>query len=58
MSLLEISNRDTLEDMYYFSFSEYPLEDLSVEDLQYNISKYLLDASKEEINKVFKGMFL
>jgi hypothetical protein len=57
MVLLENSKRDILEDMYFICFSEYPLDDLSIEDLQFNIAKYINDASIEDISKVYKYIY-
>ena len=57
MFFMENSPREKLEDMYFICFNEYPLEDLTTEDLQYNIGYYLKSASGDEIAKVFRYTF-
>jgi hypothetical protein len=58
MILVENSNKqEVLEDIYFYCFSEYPLENLSIEDLQFNIAKYLIDADINAINKIYKHIY-
>jgi hypothetical protein len=54
MLLLENSKREVIEDMYYYCFSEYPVDNLSVEDMQFNISKYLSTADNKDISRIYK----
>lgn len=57
MFYTEHSPREKLEDMYFICFNEYPLDNLTTEDLQYNIVHFLKSATMEEIAKVFRYVF-
>jgi hypothetical protein len=57
MFLVENGTRDSLENIYFSCFKEYPLDNLTIEDLQFNIVSFLNNASIDEISKVFKDTF-
>lgn len=54
---LENSSMDKLEEFYFACFNEFPLESLTVEDLQFNISGYLDTCKSDDISRVFKYIF-
>lgn len=58
MMYMESTSKENLEDLYFFCFGEYPVDELTIEDLQFNTSYYLKSASTEDIAKVFKSIFL
>jgi hypothetical protein len=57
MMYTESTSKENLEDLYFFCFGEYPVDELTIEDLQYNISYHLKDSPSEEIAKIFKNVF-
>ena len=54
---MESTSKENLEDLYFFCFGEYPVDELTIEDLQYNISCHLKELQSEEIAKIFKNVF-
>jgi hypothetical protein len=57
MMYMESTSKENLEDLYFFCFGEYPVDELTIEDLQYNISCHLKELQSEEIAKIFKNVF-
>jgi hypothetical protein len=54
MFYVENSSKSKLEELYFTCFSENPLDELTTEDLQYNITYYLTSSPSDEVNRIFK----
>ena len=50
-------SKDKLEDLYYICFGEFPLDNLSIEDLQFNIAYHIKDADEEELTRIYHYLF-
>jgi hypothetical protein len=57
MIYIESASKEKLEDIYFYCFNENALEDLTVEDLQFNIVSYLNTCGSDEITKIYRCVF-
>lgn len=55
--LLENSNIEKLEDVYFSCYGENPHNGLTRDDLHYNIFDFLQGASSEEVSRIYREVF-